>query len=126
MLHLTLLLLLHIGVADIGRELIRQHRVPNGLFGKDQVHLLEGLAAGLRAHEVDKGHGRGTRQHHPQPDLPAHLVQRDAAGEDRDEAEKPLAESTSGAAGVSEFEGSDLEKFIVSVMHRDIFRGVDG
>lgn len=62
----------------------------------------------LWAHEVDKDDGHRAGQGHPDPDLPAHVLQRDTTGEDGDEGEEPLPERPRGSARMTKLEGCDL------------------
>ena len=94
----------------VANRLGGQGAVPDLGRGEDQVDLLEGLAGGLGAQEVDEGDGGRARQQHPQPDLPAHVLQRDPAREHRDEAEQPFAERAGRAAQVAELERCDLSR----------------
>lgn len=92
----------------ITNRLRREGAIPDLGLREDQIDLLERLAGGLGTQEIDERDRRGARQQHPQPDLPADVLQRDPAREHRDEAEQPLAEGARRAAEVAEFEGCDL------------------
>jgi hypothetical protein len=86
----------------------RQRAVPDLGLGEDQIDLLEGLARRLGTQEIYEWNRRCAREQHPEPDLPAHVLQCDSAREHRDEAEEPFAECACCAAQMAEFERCDL------------------
>ena len=57
----------------------------------------------LWAQEIHKRHRSGAREEHPDPDLPANVLEGDATSENGDEAEQPFAESAGCAAEMAEF-----------------------
>lgn len=62
----------------------------------------------LGTQEIDERNGSRAGEKHPEPDLPAYVLQSDSTREHGDEAEEPFTESAGRAAQVAQFQGRNL------------------